>query len=70
MGLSDDRGEYIGAKTTSFKGLPQSNVEEAKGLKEAINCLGNLRFPSLSIKLDCKQIVDDISSNLNTNFMC
>jgi len=26
-------------------------------------------FHSVSIKLDCKQVVDDISRNLSTNFM-
>jgi len=39
------------------------------GLKETINWFGNLRFPSVPIKLDCKQVVGGISSNLNTNFM-
>lgn len=40
------RGEFIGANTTWFKGIPQSNEVEARDLKEAINWFDNLRFSS------------------------
>ena len=63
------RGEFIWANTTWFNGLPQSNEVEAKDLKEAINWFDNLRFSSVSIKLDCKQVVGGIFNNLSTNFM-
>jgi ribonuclease HI len=55
-----DQGSTLGANTTWFKVLPQPNEAEARGLKEAINWLDNLMFPSVSIELDCKQLVDDI----------
>jgi ribonuclease HI len=69
MCLREDRGEFIRAKTSWYKGLPQPKEAEARGLKEAIKWLGTLRFPSVSIELDCKQVVDGISSNLSTNSM-
>jgi hypothetical protein len=66
MCLIGDRREYI---TTWFKGLLQPDETEARSLKAAINWLGYLRFPSMSIELDSSQVVDGIYSNLNTNFM-
>jgi len=65
--LRGDRGEFMGAKTAWYRGLPQPNEAEARGLKEVIKWLGTLRYTSVSIELDCKQVVDGISSNLNTN---
>lgn len=52
-----------------WRQLGISNAAEARVLKEAINWLSNLRFPSVSIELDRKQVPDDISSNLNTDSM-
>jgi len=69
MCLRGKRGEFNGAKTTWYKGLPQSKEAEAKGLKEEIKWLRNLRFPSVSIELDCKQVVDENSSNFSTRSM-
>jgi len=42
---------------------------EARGLKEAINWFGRLRFFLVSIELDCKQVVDGSSNNHCTNSM-
>ena len=67
MCLGGDRGEFIKAKTVWYKGLPQPKEAEARGLKEAIKWLGTMRFSRVSIELDCKQVVDDISSNFSTN---
>lgn len=70
MCLRRNRWEYIEGKAIWYKGLPKPNVAEARWLKEEINKLHNLRFSSVSIELDCKQVVDDTSSNNNTNFIC
>jgi len=67
--LEGNEGSSLGVKATWYKGLPQPNEAEARDLKESINWLGNLRFPMVSIELDCKQVVDDSSSNLSTNSM-
>jgi len=69
MCLRGNRGEFIRAKITRYKGLLQPKEAEARGLKEMINWIGTLRFPSVSIELDCKHVVDGISSNLSTNSM-
>jgi len=63
MHLRGDRGEFIRAKTTWFKGLPHSNEAEARGLKEAINWLGNSRFSSVSIKLNSKWLTTSLATN-------
>lgn len=40
---------------------------DAWGLKEAIVWLCNMSLRTLSVKLDCKQVVDDMSSKLSIN---
>jgi hypothetical protein len=40
-----------------------------KGHKEAIKWLNNIGLSKVSIELYCKQVVDDITKRLNTNFM-
>jgi len=68
MCLRGEQGQYIAAKTAWYKGLPQPHEAEAHGLKEAINWLGTMmRLSSVSIELDCKQVVDGISSTIETN---
>ena len=69
MCLRAEHGEYIAAKMAWYKGLPQLHEAKAQGLNEAINLLGTMRLPSMSIELDCKQVVDDIFSTLRTNSM-
>jgi len=69
MCLRGEQGQYIAAKTAWYKGLPQPHEAEAHGLKEAIKWLGTMSQPSMSIELDCKQVVDGISSTLGVNSM-
>ena len=67
MSLRGSRGEFIGAKTTWYKGLSKPKEVETRGLKKAIKWLDTLWFPSVSIEIDLKQV--DIPSNFNTKSM-
>jgi len=61
--------EFIKEKETWFMGVPQPHEAEARGLKEAIKWLDNMSISMVSIKLDSKQIVDDIARRLNISSM-
>jgi len=45
------------------------HIAEAEGLKEAIKWLDNIGLSKVSIELDCKQVVDDITKRLNPGSM-
>ena len=61
--------KFIKAKTTLFFVLPQPHKAEARGLKEAIKLLDSMGLSKVSIELDCKQVVDNITRRLNINSM-
>jgi ribonuclease HI len=67
MCLRDENGHFIAAKTTWSHNLAQPQEAEARGLKEAIIWLDYRGLTEVSTKLDCKQVVDDISNNIGIN---
>jgi ribonuclease HI len=67
MYLRDENGHFIAVKTILFHGLAQPQEVEARGLKEAIIWLCNRGLTEVSIELDCKEVVDDISNNIGIN---
>jgi len=67
MCLRGENGKYISTKTAWFHGIPQPQEAEACSLKEAIIWLGNRGLTAVSIKLDCKQVVEDISNQIGAN---
>jgi hypothetical protein len=47
------------------------NIRKRKlvcGLKEALIWLGDLNSAAVFIELDCKEVIDDIPSNLSSNY--
>jgi len=66
--LRGENDEYISAKTTWFQGSPQPHEVEVCGLIEAIIWLGNRGLTMVSIELDYKQVVDDISNKIDSNY--
>ncbi|PNY07593.1 cytochrome p450 [Trifolium pratense] len=65
--VRDDKGEFLKAKTLHENQalLPKEAEGGGYGLKEALLWLHDEGFHCLTIKLDCKAVVDGITGNLH-----
>lgn len=62
MGIRNDRGEFVAARTACHLGIPPAHEAKVSGLLEAITWLNELGYQNVIIELDCKQVVDDITA--------
>lgn len=63
MVLRDDKGSFLKAKSITTQGIPGMKKEKAWALLQAILRSNQMELQHLILKVDCKPVVDGLSSN-------